>query len=283
MMRPLPVLALAAKLIGVGLALAHHRTAGVVTFFLPDPFLLYAMLMPSGQGFCRVLTRFVSDRPAVWITIDDGPDEVDTPQILDLLDRHQARATFFVIGERAARWPHLIEEIIRRGHEIGHHTHTHPVSTFWAALPGRLARELDQTLTELNRAGVHPRWFRAPVGIKPFCLGAALERRGLQYVGWSIRSGDCRSQTPEQLVARVARHLQSGSIILLHEGPGVPAQVRVRGLALLLKEIERRNLACIIPDAGQLRSGAPPKALSDRGASEIMPPLEDVSAAAARR
>lgn len=272
-MRPLPVLALAAKLIGVAVWLAHHRTAGVVTFLLPDPFLLYAMLMPSGQGFCRVFTRFASERPAVWITIDDGPDEVDTPQILDLLDQHGARATFFVIGERAARWPHLIEEIIRRGHEVGHHTYTHPVATFWCALPRRVARELDETLDALRRAGVRPRWFRAPVGIKPFCLGPALTRREMHYVGWSIRSGDCHSHTAEQLAARTARHLRPGAIILLHEGPCVPANVRVRGLALLLQEIDRRNLACIIPDLGQLRFGAPPKVMPASVTGKLLPPL----------
>jgi len=282
-MRPLLVLALAAKLIGVALGLAHHRTAGIVAFVLPDPFLLYAMLMPSGQGFCRVLTRFVSDRPAVWLTIDDGPDEVDTPQILDLLDRHGARATFFVIGKRAARWPHLIEEIVRRGHEIGHHTHTHPAATFWCALPGRVARELDVTLAVLSRIGVRPRWFRAPVGIKPFCLGPALARRKLQYIGWSIRSGDTHSHTAEQLAARVARHLRTGAIILLHEGPCVPAHVRVRGLALVLQEIDRRNLACIIPDPAQLRSGTPPKALPASVPLELRPPLDDAGPAAGRR
>lgn len=282
MIHPLPVIALAAKLTGVGLWLTQHPSAAVVAFFLPDPFLLHAMLVPSGQGFCRVFTRFVSDRPAVWLTIDDGPDEVDTPQLLDLLDRHGARATFFVIGERAARWPHLIDEIVRRGHEIGHHTHTHPAATFWCALPGRVQRELDQTLHVLSRTGVRPRWFRAPVGIKPFCLGAVLNRRGLHYVGWSIRSGDCHSRTAEQLVARIAPQLRPGAIILLHEGPSVPGPVRVRGVGLLLEEIARRNLACIIPDPAQLRSGAPRKAERGGVAGKFIPPLPDAGAAAGR-
>lgn len=253
MLRPLLVIACAAKLVGAALWLTQHPVAGVVAFFLPDPWLLHALFAPRGQGFCRVFTRFLPPHPAVWLTIDDGPDAADTPQILDLLDRHGARATFFVIGERAALQPALIREIIRRGHEVAHHTQTHPVATFWCALPGQVRREVDEALVVLERIGVRPRWFRAPVGIKPFSLGWALARRQLQYVGWSVRSGDCHSASPEQLVARVAPQLKSGAIILLHEGPSVPSAVRVRGIALLLDEIARRDLACVVPEPNQLR------------------------------
>src|SRR5262245_38953378 len=86
---------------------SSYRAAAVFLFFVPDPFIIYALFAPSAQGLCRVFTHFETETPAVWLTIDDGPDEHDTPRILDLLDRYKARATFFVIGERAARWPHL--------------------------------------------------------------------------------------------------------------------------------------------------------------------------------
>lgn len=253
MLRPLLVAACAAKLLGLALWLMNQRAAGIAAFVLPDPWLLHALFAPGGQGFCRVFTRFVSDRPAVWLTIDDGPDDADTPQILDLLDRHQARATFFVIGERAARRPDLVREIVRRGHEIAHHTQTHPTATFWCAFPWRVKREVDDALAVLVGIGVHPRWFRSPVGIKPFSLGWALARRQLHYVGWTVRSRDCHSKSPDELVSRVASRLQSGAIILLHEGPSVPAAVRVRGISLLLEEISRRKWACVIPEPEQLQ------------------------------
>ena len=230
-----------------------QHTAARLFFFGADPFVLYAMFVPSGQGLVRVFTRFATDRREIWLTIDDGPDPDDTPKILDLLDRHGAKATFFVIGERAARWPELVREIVRRGHEIGHHSHTHPVATFWCASPRRLAAELDRALAALRETGVRPRWFRAPVGIKQPLLSRALVARDLRCVGWSIRSGDCRSHSPEEMAAATANRLHPGAIVLLHEGPSVRAAVRVAGLAQLLATATERNFSCVLPRAEQLR------------------------------
>lgn len=256
--RPAPPFALQAAIAGKVLAaglwwFTSQRTAAVWSFFASDVLVLHALFAPAGQGLCRVHTRFATSRREVWLTIDDGPDEHDTPRLLDLLDRHGARATFFVVGERAARHPQLIAEIIRRGHDIGHHTHTHPAGTFWCASPGRLAAELDAPLATLARAGVRPLWFRAPVGIKHLLLGRALAARDLTYVGWSIRSGDCRLRAPDQLPEKVVPHVQPGAIILVHEGPSVAGAVRVAGIARLLKELARRDYACVIPRAEQLR------------------------------
>lgn len=247
-------LALAGKAIATVLWLATtHRTAAAWCFFGPDIWVLHALFAPSGQGLCRVHTRFATTRREIWLTIDDGPDEQDTPRILDLLDRHRARATFFVVGERAARHPHLITAIVQRGHEIGHHTHTHPAGTFWGASPARLAAELDATLETLARVGVRPSWFRAPVGIKHLLLHRALARRELGYVGWSIRSGDCQLRAPEGLAGHVIPRLHPGAIVLVHEGPAVRDSVRVAGIAQLLDELNRRDYTCVIPRADQLR------------------------------
>lgn len=246
--------AIAGKVLAAGLwFFMSQRTAAAWSFFAPDLLVLYAMFAPAGQGLCRVHTRFETSRREVWLTIDDGPDEQDTPRLLDLLDRHGARATFFVVGERAARHPHLVREIIHRGHEIGHHTHTHPAGTFWCATPGRLALELDKPLATLARTGVRPAWFRAPVGIKHLLLGRALAARDLTYVGWTIRSGDCRLRSPEQLAARVVPRLQPGAIVLVHEGAAVPPAMRVAGIARLLEALALRDYACVIPRAEQLR------------------------------
>ena len=253
-LRPVLFFALVGKLIGLVIwSFASHPQIGAWFFFGPDPFVLYGIFAPSAQGLCRVFTRFATDRRSVWLTIDDGPDEHDTPRLLDLLDRHRARATFFVIGERAARHPHLIAEIVRRGHDIGHHTHTHPARTFWCASPRRLAAEFDDTLPVLQQARIRPRFFRAPVGIKHLLLHHALISRDLRYVGWSIRSGDCHSRSAEEFVGRTLRRLEPGAIILVHEGPSVPTAVRVRGLALLLDALAARGFTCEIPDAAQLR------------------------------
>ena len=178
------------KVVALGLWMFYLRTLpGFACFFVPDFFVLYQLLAPSSQMVCRVFTHFETARREVWLTIDDGPDAQDSPRILDLLDRHHARATFFLIGERAARAPALVAEILRRGHEIGHHTQTHPLRTFWYASRARVRRELDDGLAAFAASGAgRPRWFRAPAGIKSFFLSAALKERGLQCVGWNVRS-----------------------------------------------------------------------------------------------
>ncbi len=225
-----------------------------VWFFAPDPLVFYHLFAPSAQGFCRVFTRFETDRPEIWLTIDDGPDPDDTPRLLALLERHGARATFFLIGERAARWPQLVEAIARAGHEIAHHTHRHPTGTFWCASPARLRAELDDALTAFAVAGARPQRFRAPVGIKHVLLGRELAARGLACIGWTVRSGDCLGRSAEAIVASVMRRLRPGGIVLLHEGPGVPAALRVRTIERLLEALRERGISCVIPPADRLRA-----------------------------
>jgi peptidoglycan/xylan/chitin deacetylase (PgdA/CDA1 family) len=225
---------------------------GSLLFFGADPFVLYHLLSPSGQWLCRVVTHFRTEKNEVWLTIDDGPDATDTPQILDLLDQHGARATFFIVGERVARWPHLVSEIVNRGHEIAHHTHTHPVASFWCASRQRLARELDDTLSVLRSLNVRPRYFRPPVGIKNLLLAGALRARRLDCVGWTIRSGDCLGRTAESVVASVMRRIRPGAIILMHEGASVPAAMRVTTIAQVLEELSARQIRCVIPLQDQL-------------------------------
>lgn len=225
----------------------------VVLFLLTDGPVFYTLFIPGSQCFFPVATRFQTDRPEVWLTIDDGPDEHDTPLILDLLDRHQAKATFFVIGELAARHPYLVAEIQRRGHEIGHHTHTHPLAFFWLSPPSCVHRELDDAFAALARAGVRPSRFRTPAGIKNPYLAPALESRGLTCIAWNLRSGDAFARDPEPVVNRVMKRVRPGDIILAHEGDRLHPRVRVAALTRLLDALSARGLRCVVPTAEQLR------------------------------
>jgi peptidoglycan/xylan/chitin deacetylase (PgdA/CDA1 family) len=253
MVRPTLVTLLALKALALTLAWFGHWVPAAVVFFGPDCWVLYHLLVPSAQGLCRNFTRFETDRPEVWLTIDDGPDPDDTPRILDLLDKHQARATFFLIGRRARPHPELVAEIVRRGHEVGHHTDSHPAGSFWCASRTRLSRELDEATRTLAPLGPPLRWFRPPVGIKHFLLPRALASRGLQCVTWTIRSGDCLSRRPETVQAKVVRQLRPGAIVLMHEGPSVPGALRLAALTLVLEALTERHYRCVIPAASQLR------------------------------
>lgn len=242
---------LLAKLISFWLMRTAPGTA-VALWFLPDVLLAYHLFAPHAQGLIRSSRYFQTSRREVWLTIDDGPDPDDTPRILQLLAGHESRATFFVIGENARAHPNLIKAVCDAGHEIGHHTHTHPSGSFWCASPHRLARELDESLSVLHGIGVTPTRFRPPVGIKNLWLARALAKRAMVCVGWSARGLELRQGDARAIASRVLRNVRPGSILLLHEGPRLPAAVRVEAIRETLVQLHQAGYRCVIPPPDSL-------------------------------
>ncbi len=224
----------------------------LVLWFTPEAVLGYHVFAPHATGLLRAPRRFATSAPEVWLTIDDGPDPVDTPRILALLAAEQQRATFFVIGRHALAHPDLIRAIVADGHEIGHHTHTHPLGSFWCASPRRLRRELDHALAALHSLGVTPTRFRAPANHKHPWLARELKARVLAPVDWTTRGLETHSRTPERVAERALRGLAPGNIILLHEGPRVPTAIRVHAVQLVLEHLRARGFRCVIPTTAQL-------------------------------
>ncbi len=240
---------------GIIAALALGSSApglALALWIAPDFLLAYHVFAPGAQGLGRMHRRFQPSGREVWLTIDDGPDPTDTPQLLTLLAATSARATFFVIGENAARHPELIRQITAAGHEVANHTYTHPLASFWCASPGRTARELDRAREVLRAAGVDPTRFRPPAGIKNLWLASALSSRRLTAIGWSARGLERRSADAAVVAERVLRNVQPGSILLLHEGPRVPAAIRVEAIRLVLERLHIDGYRCIVPTAAQL-------------------------------
>ncbi len=157
-------------------------------------------------------------RNQLALTIDDGPDPEVTPQVLDLLDRYPAKATFFCIGNRAAQYPDLCREIVRRGHAVENHSQRHRHNFAFLGYSGFL-RELQaaqDTLTAIT--GQRPLFFRAPAGLRNPFLDPALHRLGLQLASWSMRGFDTRIGDAERVKSRLLRGLRAGAILLLHDG-----------------------------------------------------------------
>lgn len=153
----------------------------------------------------------------VAITIDDGPDPAVTPRVLDLLDAHGGVATFFCIGERAARHADLCREIVRRGHAVENHSQRHR-HNFSLLGPRGFARELaaaQDTLTAIT--GERPRFFRAPAGLRNPFLDPVLHREDLILASWTRRGFDTREGDPQRVLARLTRNLAGGDILLLHD------------------------------------------------------------------
>ena len=104
----------------------------------------WATLVPDSALLSPVVRRLPTDEQVAWITIDDGPSD-ETPAVLDLLDAHGAKATFFLVGDRARARPELVRAIVERGHGIGNHSATHPQAWFWALPPWRMRDEIERT------------------------------------------------------------------------------------------------------------------------------------------
>jgi len=162
----------------------------------------------------------------VLLTIDDGPDPVDTPVLLDLLDKHGKKAVFFVIGEKVRRYPDLAREIVRRGHQIGNHTMTHPAGTMWCAGSARTRCEIVECSRAIEEVtGVKPRWFRAPAGHRNWFTHPALREQGLELVGWKKRAFDAVRRDVPWIVKRLTTGVRDGDIILLHEATPIAKEV----------------------------------------------------------
>ncbi len=203
------------------------------------------VFLPNSRFYAPVLSRLPG--PEVWLTIDDGPSD-DTPAVLDLLDRYQARATFFMVGARAAARPALVREVLRRGHSLGNHSHSHPQARFWALGPARMAQEIghcQQVLADI--AGQPPRWYRSVVGMTNPFVAAALRRHGLTRVGWTARGFDGVGCTPEAVLARLGPALAPGAIVLLHEGAAHGHNLAI--IEAVLQQLHARGLRTCLPQA----------------------------------
>jgi peptidoglycan/xylan/chitin deacetylase (PgdA/CDA1 family) len=190
----------------------------------------------------------------VWLTIDDGPDAEDTPRLLDALDRRGARATFFFIGEKAARHPELVAEVVRRGHALGNHTMSHAQFWFWAFGPGAARREIVECQAELAKAGgVAPGWFRAPAGLKNPWVHEVVEAEGLRLAGWSARGLDGVDADKARVLERLKRAVRPGTIILMHEGRRDLQGERLAPQVLdeLLRWLDGNGYRCVLPDEGE--------------------------------
>ena len=202
----------------------------------------------------RRLPEASAARREVSITIDDGPNPALTPAVLDLLDAHAARATFFCIARHAEQHPQLCREIVRRGHSVQNHSHRHS-HTFSLLGPRAFEREITQAQDALAQiTGQRPRFFRAPAGLRNPFLAPVLHRLDLQLVSWTRRGFDTVRTEPAGVLARLTRDLAAGDILLLHDGNAATAPggrpVVLEVLPALLQQFTAATLRAVtLPEA----------------------------------
>jgi peptidoglycan/xylan/chitin deacetylase (PgdA/CDA1 family) len=181
----------------------------------------YATMAPTSQLYGRTLTHG-SDPNQMALTFDDGPNDPHTLHLLDVLAKHNAKATFFLIGKYVRQRPEIARAIAVAGHEIGNHTDSHPNLILVSA--ARLRQELAGCNKALEDAlGNKVTVFRPPFGgRRPNVLRTA-RGMGLNLVMWSVTGYDWSAKSADQIVEKVSRQVDSrpkaqGEIVLLHDG-----------------------------------------------------------------
>lgn len=208
----------------------------------------YGCIIPRARLFCHHISELphpAAEKGQVWITLDDGPDPATTPALLAVLDRHQAKAGFFLIGDKAQKHPELVREIAQRGHLIGNHSQTHPAGRFWTLRPTEMWQEIASCQETLRGIlGTDPVWFRPPVGHHNLFIAPVLKALGLTMAIWNCRGFDGIEKRADVILHRISRSVKPGSIILLHDATPVCVEVLERTLLML----EERQLSPVLPD-----------------------------------
>jgi peptidoglycan/xylan/chitin deacetylase (PgdA/CDA1 family) len=172
--------------------------------------------VPSSQIFGRTACH-TGDPSCMALTFDDGPNPGTTSDLLDLLERYQVRATFFLIGRHVRAVPSLAKEILERGHALGNHTESHPSLALLSS--SEISEQLDRCDEAISSAtGVTPRWMRPPYGFRNPLLNGIVMRRGNAGVAmWNVMAHDWKPQPAEPVIQRL-RRARGGDIVLLHDG-----------------------------------------------------------------
>jgi peptidoglycan/xylan/chitin deacetylase (PgdA/CDA1 family) len=178
------------------------------------------------------------------LTFDDGPDPEWTPRLLDALGAAGVQATFFLIGERAARSPTLVRRMAAEGHEIANHSWSH--RSLWLCGPRATAEEIRRAHERLaDLAGAPPRHFRPPWGMVNAAMFTALRRVDERCVFWSIQPEGRRPTPAADQVSYVLARAHAGAIVDLHDAegtPGAPARL-LAALPALLAGLRERGYA----------------------------------------
>jgi len=179
----------------------------------------------------------------IALTFDDGPHPV-TLQVLELLEKHKVKATFFCIGKQIEKHPDIFKKILENGHTVGNHSYSH--SNYFGFFPSKKVKnELDLTDALIKKnTGKTPLFFRPPFGVTNIHIQRALKKTKHFTIGWNIRSLDTTIKSEEAILKRILKRLKPGSIVLLHD----TSQRTVNVLEQLLIHLDRENYQSVMVD-----------------------------------
>ncbi|MBI0577360.1 polysaccharide deacetylase family protein [Neobacillus cucumis] len=217
----------------------------VLVFYWLVPYLLTAGL---GIG---VLKRKDSSAKIAF-TFDDGPNRIFTPQLLDLLKANNIKATFFVVGSKAEKYPELIERMHEEGHLIGIHNYVHKSN--WVMSPWKIRQDLDKSASIIEKiTGERPIYYRPPWGLMN--LFDFFLMKSYKIIHWSVMAEDWKSRGGSEKVKNILlQKIKQGDVILLHDcGETIGADAHapmntIDALKDVLKELSRRGMICVRMD-----------------------------------
>ena len=185
--------------------------------------------------------RVESGKKQVAISFDAAWGDEETPQLLEILDKYEVKATFFLVGDWVDKYPEDVKEIAAHGNDIGNHSDTHP------HMPQLSGEKMTDEIRHCNEkiealTGHAPTLFRAPYGDYDNNLVKTVKGLGMYCVQWDVDSLDWKDPTPDQLTRNVLKKVTDGSIVLMHNGakntpaalPGIIEGIRDKGYEIVL-------------------------------------------------
>ena len=171
----------------------------------------------------------------IALSFDDGPTKF-TPRILKILEKNNAKATFFCIGKQIDQYPEILVELHRLGHHVGNHTYNHSAQNgFYSAK--KIQEEIDSTDQLISKIiAQKPKLFRPPFGVTNPHIAKAITQTKHHVIGWNIRSLDTVIEDEKKLYNRITRQIKPGSIVLMHDTSDKTANVLEQLFVFLQQE-----------------------------------------------
>jgi peptidoglycan/xylan/chitin deacetylase (PgdA/CDA1 family) len=177
----------------------------------------YQSMAPTAQWYGRTFTGLKPGTKQIALTYDDGPNDPHTLRLLEVLAKHNVKATFFLLGRFTKQRPDIARELTRAGHVVGNHTFSHPNLIFASALQTKLQLlDCQQALSEA--VGEHSPLFRPPFGGRRPSTLRTVRALGLEPVMWNVTGGDWKGKPAEYVERRVRQRVRGGDVVLLHDG-----------------------------------------------------------------
>lgn len=198
-------------------ALISAIVALPTTYYILSYYTNIIMFEKYGHLFSnRVVWSVDTDEKVIAITFDDGPNEIYTPQLLDILGRKEVRATFFLLGKHVEKYPDIVERIHSEGHEIGNHSFNHSLLPLYTK--SYVKRQIESTSASIKKTvGLTPSFFRPPMGLVTPSMLDAISESGMTAVVGEVYPRDPYKPGTDKIVERVLSRIEPGSIIILHD------------------------------------------------------------------